>query len=223
MSRYRTSLVYARAGLVLAIATLGIPSTGAGQDLKRARVAEHFDAQAVQAIDAIVADAVANGAPADALYDKALEGAAKRVPTARILPALESYGGRLASAHELLGSSPRPAAIVAGADALQRGVPPETLRAVGRDAGERGAVALVVLGDLAEAGVPSSHALETVREALARDRDPDALLQVPAAVRRLLRDGLPPDRAARDLTRLMRDGGSPRRITDKRPGGDAGF
>ena len=215
-----TKRTVTRAGAFVLAATVLSAGSALGQDTKRARVIAQFDPNTIAAIDAIVADAVANGAPADALYDKALEGAAKRVPAARILPALESYGGRLGSAHRLLGNAPDAAAVIAGADALQRGVPPETLTAVGRDAGERGAVALVVLGDLAEAGVPSDHALETVREALARRQDPDALMHVPAAVRRLLRDGVPTDRAARDVTRLMRDGRSPRRITDRRPGGE---
>ncbi len=201
------------------IASLALPTFASGQATKQTRVVQAFDAEAVQAIETIVAKAVAAGAPADALYDKALEGAAKGVPAVRILPALESYGERLVTAHGLLGTAASPASVVAGADALQRGVPPETLTAVGRDAGNRGPVALVVLGDLAEAGVPSDQALETVREALGRNQEPDALLHVPGAVRRLLRDGVPPDRAANDVTRLMRDGVSPRRITDRRPGG----
>ncbi len=217
MRAKRSTLVW----LVLALATpvVAVGQDSAGQDTKRERVTRVFSAEAVVQIGEIVAGAVARGAPADALYDKALEGAAKRVPTARILPALESYGDRLVTAHGLLGGGPSAAAIVAGADALLRGVPPEALTAIGRDGGSRGPEALVVLGDLAEAGVSSEHALETVREALARDQEPDALLQVPGAVRRLLRDGVPADRAATDVARLMRDGVSPRRITDRRPGG----
>lgn len=209
-----------RSGVTALALVALLPSTALGQDSKQDRIVEVLGADAAAQIESVVAEAVAAGAPADPLYDKALEGAAKRVPVARILPAIESYGVRLTEARELLGPTMEIPGLVAGADALQRGVPRDALSAVGRDAGERGAVALVVLGDLTEAGVPTDRALETVREALTRDQEPEALLHVPAAVRRLLRDGLPPDRAARDVTRLMRDGVSPRHIRDRPRGGD---
>ncbi|MEZ4417728.1 MAG: hypothetical protein R3E10_18370 [Gemmatimonadota bacterium] len=197
---------------------LALPCALAGQDAE-ARLAQVLPAEAVARIQALVADATRAGAPAEPLYDKALEGAAKRVPAERILAALQAYSGRLQESRSLLGGEATGPAVVAGADALQRGVPGEALRAVGREAGERTPVALVVLGDLAETGVPVDGALEVVRQALSQRENPDALLHVPAAVRRLLRDGVAPDRAVRDVTRLMRDGVPPDRIRGRRPGG----
>lgn len=208
----------ARAMMVAALIGVSWPQGASGQTAKRDRVAEVFPTEAVSRIDAIAAEAASVGVAAEPIYDKALEGAAKGVPVERILPALETYSVRLRDAHALLGDAPSPAAVTAGADALARGVPPEAVHSVGRDAGDRGPAALVVLGDLAEAGVPADGALEAVRQALDKSQPRDAVLHVPAAVRRLLRDGRPPDRAVSDVTRLMRDGIPPQRIRDGREG-----
>jgi len=200
------------------------PGLLAAQEEPTQRLRAALPAEGVAEVERIVAAAVESGIPSAPLYDKALEGAAKRVPVPMILRALESYAGRLEESMSLLGSEAPSPSIVAGADALQRGVPGEALRSIGEAAGARTPVALVVLGDLAESGIPTDGAVDAVREALSRNQEPDALLHVPAAVRRLLRDGIPPDRAVRDVTRLMRDGVSPLRIRDGRPGGggDAG-
>ncbi|MEZ4423751.1 MAG: hypothetical protein R3E98_10090 [Gemmatimonadota bacterium] len=204
---------------LLAMLLLAGPATTlAGQDAQT-RLAQALPPEAVTRIEALVERATRAGAPAEPLYDKALEGAAKRVPTDRIVAALEAYAGRLQDARTLLGVEASAPAVVAGADALQRGVSADVLRTVGGEAGERTPVALVVLGDLTEAGVPADGALDAVRQALDRGQEPDALLQVPAAVRRLLRDGITPERAARDVTRLMREGVAPQRIRGQRPGG----
>ena len=206
-------------GLLVGVAaSVAVASAAAGQDGKRDRVVAAFPAEAVARIDAIAGEAASVGVASDPIYDKALEGAAKGVPVPRILPALESYSVRLQDSHGLLGGASTPAAVVAGADALARGVPRETVQAVGRDAGDRGPVALVVLGDLAEAGVPAAGALAAVRQALDANQEHDAVLHVPAAVRRLLRDGRAPDRAVHDVTELMRDGVPPQRIRDGRGG-----
>ena len=206
--------LYLALGLILAHAAPMAAQEDVGQRLRAA-----LPAEGVAEVERIVAAAIEAGIPAAPLYDKALEGAAKRVPVAMILRALESYSGRLEQSMSLLGAEAANPAIVAGADALQRGVPGEALRSIGEAAGERTPVALVVLGDLAESGIPTDGAVDVVREALSRNQEPDALLHVPAAVRRLLRDGVPPDRAVRDVARLMRDGVSPLRIRDGRRGG----
>lgn len=207
-----------RSWMILLILSVAMPASVAAQESKRDRVTAMFSAAELEQIDAIAARAAGAGVVADPIYDKALEGAAKRVPVERILPALEAYATRLEDAQGLLGATATPAAVVAGADALGRGVSRDAVRAVGQDAGERSPVALVVLGDLADAGIPADGALAAVRQALQRDQAPDALLHVPAAVRRLMRDGQAPDRAINDVTRLMRDGVPPQRIRDGRPG-----
>ena len=95
--------------------------------------------------------------------------------------------------------------LIAGVDALTRGVPEATLGQL--EATERRPVALVVLGDLVESGLPADAALDVVREALARRAADDALLEIPPAARRLLRDAGSTDAALDALRRRIRDGG----------------
>ena len=85
-------------------------------------------------------------------------------------------------------------------------------------------MALVVMGDLVEAGVPAGRAIEVMQEALVRTTDEEGLLDVPTALRRLVRDGALARDAAGEMLRAMRDGvplrqlrdGAPRRA-DRRP------
>ena len=107
---------------------------------------------------------------------------------------------------------------MAGADALRRGVAGDALTSIGRDAGDRTPMALVVMGDLMEAGVPAGRAMEVMREALVRTTGEEGLLDVPTTLRRLVREGaLAPD-AARQVLRAMRDGVPLRRVRrDRRP------
>ena len=108
---------------------------------------------------------------------------------------------------------------MAGADALRRGVTDDALTSIGREAGTRTPLALMVMGDLMEAGVPTGRAMEVMREALVRTTSEEGLLDVPTALRRLVREGdLAPDAAGRML-RAMRDGESLRAVRrDGRPG-----
>ncbi len=89
----------------------------------------------------------------------------------------------------------------------------------GREAGARTPMALVVMGDLVEAGVPAGRAIEVMQEALVRTNGEEGLLEVPTALHRLVREGaLAPD-AAGQMLRAMRDGVSLRRVRhDGRPG-----
>lgn len=185
-----------------------LPAAVAGQQAaeKMARIRSAYPPPAVERITVILRDARSRGLPAGPVLDKALEGAAKRVPAARVLPALEAYVQRLGAARDALGPDSRPAWIVAGADALRRGVAAEDLGRVRREAGARTPMALVVVGDLVDAGVPGERALEVLGEALRRTPDERRLLDVPATVRHLMRRGSAPTDAARRVLRAMRDG-----------------
>ena len=206
-----------RRSLVLA-AFLAAGSANAllGQD-RVARIREAYSPDAAAQIEAVVEAAGRNGVPVAPLYDKALEGAAKRVPAARVMPALREYSGRMERAQGLLSGTREVAWLVAGADALRRGVAADALTSIGRDAGARTPMALVVMGDLVEAGVPAGRAMEVMQEALVRTTGDEGLLDVPTALRRLVRDGaLAPD-AAREMLRAMRDGVPLRRLRDGAP------
>lgn len=208
--------VGALAALLLAAPLLApAPASAQGTDGERPveekleRVRERLGSGDAERIGEAATAARRAGVPAGPVVDKALEGLAKGVPPARLVPAVEAYVDRLVRAAGVLGEDGAhpPAEIVAAADALGRGVPARELRAVGRAAGtEERAIALVVLGDLVEMGVPAGRAEGAVREALAAGRGGEALLQLPGLVRRRVRAGTPPARAAEQAGAALRRG-----------------
>ncbi len=208
-----------RSLILAAVLAAGTSNTLLGQD-RAARVREAYSPEAAAQIEAVIQAASRNGVPVAPLYDKALEGAAKRVSAARLMPVLREYSGRMERAQGLLGGTREVAWLVAGADALRRGVAADALTTIGLDAGARTPMALVVMGDLLEAGVPAGRAMEVMQEALVRTIGDEGLLDVPTALRRLVRDGaLAPD-AAGEMLRAMRDGVPLRRVLDAAPGSD---
>ncbi len=205
-----------RSLILAALLVAGSTNALLGQD-RAARLREVYSAEAAAQIEAVVEAARRNGVPEAPLYNKALEGAAKRVSAARLMPVLRDYSGLLQRAQGLLGGTSEVAWLVAGADALRRGVEGDALTSIGQDAGARTPMALVVMGDLVEAGVPAGRAMEVMREALVRTTGDEGLLDVPTALRRLVRDGaLAPD-AAGEMLRAMRDGVPLRRMRDSAP------
>lgn len=175
------------------------PAGGEGRTVQEAteQLRARLGPEAAGRLRTIVDRAAERGAPAGPLLDKALEGAAKGVPVDRIAPALEAFAGRLERSAGLVGPPASADAVVAGADALSRGVPAGEVRRVARSAPADGrAVPLVVLGDLVEAGVPAGRAADVVGEAVRGGRSQQELLRIPGRVRRMIRQGVPPARAA---------------------------
>ena len=205
-----------RSLMLAAVLAAGSTNALLGQD-RAARIREVYSPDAAAQIEAVVEAARRNGVPVAPLYDKALEGAAKRVPAARVMPALREYSGRMERAQGLLGGTREVAWLVAGADALGRGVAGDALTSIGRDAGARTAMALVVMGDLVEAGVPAGRAMEVMQEVLMRTTDEEGLLDVPTTLRRMVRDGTLARDAAGEMLRAMRDGVPLRQLRDGAP------
>ncbi len=174
----------------------------------RERAREVLPPEIFERVEEITAGAAREGLPVEPLWDKALEGAAKRVPAPRIPPALTEYVGRLTSARGALGADLPPGALVAAADALRRGVPPGALAQVRE--GARTSMAVVVLGDLVEAGVPADRAVDVVRAALERRTADQDMLALTARVRAVMRDGRSADAAADVVRRAIREGRSRR-------------
>jgi hypothetical protein len=187
----------------LAILLSALPGALWAQDARMERIRQAFPPEAVTEIEAVLTRAEAAGVPVDPLLSKALEGAAKGVPAVRVVAVVSSYAETLRRTQELIGPDRGTAAVVAGADALRRGVPAQTVRAVaGGHSGDL-AVPLVVLGELVEAGVPVEHALQVVQEALTKGRGPDEMLAIPGTVRRLMREGRSPGEAAQMVGRAI--------------------
>jgi len=189
------------------------PGGAGAQETARERAQAALPATVFQEIAALATEAGRQGIPEEALYNKALEGIAKRVPADRLLPAVNVYAGRLREAQGAFGALANPPLIVAGADAIQRGVEAETLRRLGQGRGEGQPeeagptpVAVLVLADLVEAGVPADRALDVLHEALRlRTRD-QQMLGISGQVRRLMRQGQSPQEAAEQVRRALMRG-----------------
>ncbi len=190
-------------GIVLLVLGLALPGAVWAQDARLERIRQAFPAEAVSQIEGIVAESEAAGVPTGPLYAKALEGVAKGVPAQRVVAALSAYAEQLRNAASLVGAEHGSTAVVAGADALRRGVPAEAVRSLaGQYRGDL-AVPLVVMGDLIEAGVPAEGAFEVVEGALQKQQAPEEMLAIPGAVRQLMREGSGPGEAANAVGRAI--------------------
>ena len=171
------------------------------QETPRSRALETLPADLFAQVDAAARAAEQDGIPGDILFNKALEGAAKRVPAERLMPAVEAYAGRLRQARGAFGPGAQGPLLVAGADALQRGVGADLLQGLGQSP-DRSPMACLVLADLVETGIGDDHALSLVREALQRRTREQQMLDMPAQVRRLMRQG----QSAQDAVDQVRRG-----------------
>jgi len=179
------------------------------QETARERARAALPSGMFEEIDALAAQAEAEGIPSDPLFNKALEGLAKHVPPEQLLPAVNRYAVRLREAHGAFGANAPGPLVVAGADALQRGVDAESLRRLGRgEEGGRGAspMAVLVLAELVEEGVPAERALGVLQEALRMRTREQEMLGIPNQVRQLMRQGQSPQEAAEQVRRALRQG-----------------
>lgn len=179
------------------------PVTAGPTESARARAQRTLPAEIFAELEELSAEMEAGGVPGEPLFAKALEGAVKRVPPDRLVAGVRAHAGRLQMAREALGPGANAPLLVAGADALQRGVPADALRALPSDR-PRSPVALLVLAELMESGVPTDRALETVQQAMRQRIQDRRMLDIPARVRRLVRDGVPPREAIDRVRRMMR-------------------
>lgn len=190
-------------------------------DTRLERIRTTLPTVAVERIEASIAEAQRQGLPVAPLLDKAVEGIAKNVPGERIAGAVQVLTRELARAQTLLrGGAPHtPADVAAVADALRREVPEPSIRRLRERAGEGEPVALAVhiLGDLMDRGVPSNQALGVIEAWRERGARADELRELPAAVERLMRQGARPEQAAAAVAGAMRGGGPPGLVGN--PGG----
>lgn len=195
------------------LAVLAFLAMGTGpllaQETVRERARETLPAQLFESVDALATEMAREGIPNDPLYNKALEGMAKRVPQERLLPAVNRYAGQLRQAREAFGPTGAGPLLVAGADALQRGVGFELLRRLGQaedDTPGPSPMSVLVLADLVEAGVPADRALGVLREAMRMRTREQEMLGISARVRQLMRQGQSPQDAAEQVRRSLQRG-----------------
>jgi hypothetical protein len=107
-------------------------------------------------VQRLVDSALAVGLPTEPLIDKALEGAAKRASGEQIAAAVRSLSARLGTTRNALGTTSSEAELVAGAQALRAGVPPEALSELRSSRSNQPLLTpLSVLSNLISRGVPA--------------------------------------------------------------------
>lgn len=195
----------ARLGAALAALLLLLPvaAPAAGQGAERLR--ESFSPQISGRMEAIADRAERDGIPRRLVLDKALEGAAKGASGEQVLTALSEWVDQLRAARGLVGRAAAPDVLVAAVEALRRGAGRQDIRALGSARPDL-PMALLLLGDLAEEGVPGGAARALVEEALAAGWRGDGLLSLSAAVRREVRGGAAPREAAETVRARIRAG-----------------
>lgn len=202
------ALALVAAGLMLA----PVPRAAAQEsDVEAAvvRASQAYGPEVAERVASVLERAGSRQIPAAPLVNKVFEGAAKGVPGEALVAGLSAFGDRLSTARQALGQGASSGEVVAAAGALQRGASPEAVGELASLASGDGAIPLIVLGDLVEAGVPVDRALAVVEQALERGHRGQGLLRVSSAVRGLVASGRPPGEAVQAVERAMQQGKPP--------------
>lgn len=179
---------------VLLIAALVMPPSLLAQRAPSARLDGRLDGATEAMVLDVLDSARTRGLPVDPIVDKALEGATKRAPSARIQAAVKSLLGRLELARDALAPNPTPRDITAGADALAYGATRQalqTMRAIRPN--ESIAVPLGVLTQLVASGIPVARATRVVADLLRRGARDEQLIALNDDVRSYVAAGATPE------------------------------
>jgi hypothetical protein len=198
MTTTKASLLIAAISLI-AGSTAGRAQQAAPEPTPLARLEQALDKDTYRAVAQVIDSARARSLPVDPLVDRALEGALKRAPAARIRAAVSLLAQRLEVARTVLAPSPTPADIAAGAGALGVGVPRETLQTIRSiQPHQPVAVPLGVLTELVARSVPVDRAAKLVVELLRKGATATQLVALNDDVQRDIAAGIEPG-AAIDL------------------------
>jgi hypothetical protein len=150
-----------RSRVLLLIATMALAwSSASAQD---DRLARRLDSTTYVLVAAELDSARAAGLPVDPLIARALEGASKNAPGARIVAAVHRLATDLATARRALGDASTTTELEAGASALRAGVDAIALAELRRVRPRHAlTVPLAVLADLVARGVPPDTAARFV-------------------------------------------------------------
>jgi hypothetical protein len=191
---------------LLSLALLvGMTSTAGAQGVSP--LAARLDAVTLQALTPALEAARRDSLPVRALEAKALEGSAKQIPGPQIVRAVERMGGELREARLLVmspgGAAPSDELVIAATDARRRGVPANEVAALAHTSAPDGPLlmAMAVLGDLVQRGVPAGNALAAVTTILESGATVEALSDLPARMDIALRVGASPIDALGSATR----------------------
>jgi hypothetical protein len=152
---------------------------------------ERLDPDTRSAVSAVVDSARSAGLPAEALIQRALEGATKGAPGARIVAAVRRLTVDLSRARTALGSNASGPELEAGVAALRAGATPQVLTQLRTVRRPPLTMALSVVADLVASGVPADSAAAAVLALAPKARDAD-LVEFRRAVERDIALGAPP-------------------------------
>lgn len=182
----------------VAIAVVLIGCVALAASAQDARLASRLDARTVTAVTRVVDSARARSLPTEPLVQKALQGAAKRAPSERVVAAVRELLGELAIARSALGQRSTEAELVAGAGALHAGIPAATLTRIRAVRGTQSVtVAVGTLADLVARGVPVEGAVNAILTLAGRGAADADFLAFSNQVGRDIAAGAPPAVAAR--------------------------
>lgn len=185
------------ATVLAALVAAPLPAAAQQEDVLD-RLDRSYPEDVVRGVEDVLHRADELGLPRQAMADKALEGAAKRVPGDRLVEALQRRMEGLRTASEALPAGAGEASVRAGADALGQGLAPEDVRRIGEVASEADRpAALVVLGELSRMGVPVGEAEASVERALQQGGGAGAVMTLGQQVREAVRAGHSPHEALR--------------------------
>src|SRR3954451_10177411 len=156
---------------------------------------ERLDPDIRAAVAAVVDSARGVGLPVEPIIQRALEGATKGAPSARIVAAVRRLTVDLGTVRMALGTSASAPELEAGVAALRAGATPRVLAHLRDVRRPPLTMALSVLADLVASGVPADSAAAAVLALAPKARDAD-LIEFRRAVERDIALGAPPAAAA---------------------------
>jgi hypothetical protein len=155
---------------------------------------ERLDPETRAAVGAVLDSARGLGLPAEPLVQRALEGATKGAPGARIILAVRRLTADLGTARSALGKDASAPELEAGVAALRAGASPQILARLHDVRRPPLTVVLSLFADLVAGGVPSDSAAAAVLALAPKARDAD-LVEFRRAVERDIALGAPPGTA----------------------------
>jgi hypothetical protein len=189
------------------------------QDARLARLDRRVQAE----VGALIDTARSLGIPTEPVVDKALEGAAKRAPSERIIVVVRSRFRELVAARAALGTGAMDAEVIAAADALHAGASAQvitTLRA--RRPSVPLTIPLAVLADLIARGVPADTASVAVLGLASTPATDAQFAALRDDIERDIAKGAPPAIAASVRTRGLPPGARVPTASDAAAPGDRG-
>src|SRR5258708_7493531 len=155
---------------------------------------ERLDPDTRSAVVALMDSARGDGLPVEPLIQRALEGATKSAPGARIVAAVRRLALDLGTARTALGTNASGPELEAGVAALRAGATPQVLTQLRTVRRPPLTMALSVVADLVASGVPADSAAAAVLALAPKARDAD-LVAFRRAVERDIALGAPPGAA----------------------------